>query len=500
MKKNGSVFLDAAKVVLVMLLATAAGYLFAWLGFPETNIVLIYLAVVLLIARYTHGPGYGLAASVLATFAFNYFFTEPRFTFEVSDTSYLITFAIMTFTAIFTSALTAQMKRSARQALARERDTQSLYQLTNRLSDAQSMEDIGTAALCGIGQTFGCDAALLFLTEKGEAERSYLQYAGGSVIHRELDAGDEAAGRARQLRTDCVETEEGQEWPLYGQQRVLGVLRLPHAALSDAQRQLLRSMLESVSMAIERLSAAQAQQRYREESFQERTRSNLLRAISHDLRTPLSGIMGVSEMIRDMSAGDDPRRKLAQDIWRDADWLRSLVENILSLTRLEDGKLRIRKQPEAVEEIVGSALAQMERRAPDREIDAELPEELMFVPMDARLIVQMLINLLDNAVKHTPPGSEIKVCVEKRDGKAVFSVLDRGEGIREEDLPHLFERFYTTRGKSADSNRGVGLGLSICDAIARAHGGSIAARNRDGGGAVFTFELPMEEDNDEQPA
>ena len=253
-------------------------------------------------------------------------------------------------------------------------------------------------------------------------------------------------------------------------------------------------MLESIAMAIERLSAAQAQQRYREESFQERTRSNLLRAISHDLRTPLSGIMGTSEMIRDMSAQDDPRRKLAQDIWRDADWLRALVENILSLTRLEDGRLQIEKQPEAVEEIVGSALAQMERRAPDREIDAELPEELLMVPMDAKLIVQMLVNLLDNAVRHTPPENKIKVCVEKRDGKAVFSVLDRGKGIREEDLPHLFERFYTTRGKSADAARGVGLGLSICDAIARAHGGSIMAQSREGGGAVFTFELPMEEE------
>ena len=494
MGKRRFSWMDAAKVALVMLLATALGYLFAFVGFPETNIVLVYLAAVLLIARYTHGPGYALAASVLATFAFNYFFTEPRFTFEVSDTSYLITFAIMMFTAIFTSTLTAQMKRSARRALARERDTQALYQLTNHLSDAQSMEAIGTAALGSIGQTFGCDAALLFLTEKGEAERSYLQYAAGNIMHRELCASDEVASRVQLLHTGCVETEAGQEWPLYGQQRILGVLRLPRMALSDAQRQLLCSMLESISMAIERLSAAQAQHRYREESFQERTRSNLLRAISHDLRTPLSGIMGTSEMIRDLSAQDDPRRRLAQDIWRDADWLRALVENILSLTRLEDGRLQIEKQPEAVEEIVGSALAQMERRAPDREIDAELPEELLMVPMDAKLIVQMLVNLLDNAVRHTPPGNEIKVCVEKRDGKAVFSVLDRGEGIREEDLPHLFERFYTTRGKSADAARGVGLGLSICDAIARAHGGSIRAQSREGGGAIFTFELPMEEE------
>ena len=145
-----------------------------------------------------------------------------------------------------------------------------------------------------------------------------------------------------------------------------------------------------------------------------------------------------------------------------------------------------------MEEIVGSALGQMERRAPEYEIDAALPDALMLVPMDAKLIEQLLINLLDNAVKHTPVGGEIKICVEEKEGFAVFRVLDRGEGIRAEDLPHLFERFYTSQSRRADAKRGIGLGLSICDAIAKAHGGSIRAKNREGGGAEFTFTLPME--------
>ena len=492
---------DVLMIPLFLLAATGLGVLFDAIGFPETNIVLVYVAAVLLVARFTHALYYGLAASVIATFAFNYFFTEPRFTFAVSDTSYLITFAIMMFTSLITSALTARVKRSAREATERAQETQALYQLTNRLSDAQSLEDIGAVAVESVSRTFSCQAAFLAFV-RGVPEKTFLQYAPGGVVHRKLDPRDEVAHRVEYLRGDHVESAEFIEWPVYGREQILGVVRLPRegAFLTDHQQQLLRSMLESVAMAIDRLNAAQAQQRYREESRQERYRSNLLRAISHDLRTPLSGIMGTSEMIRDLSEPSDRRYTLAREIWSDADWLRALVENILSLTRLEDGSLHIQKQPEAVEEIVGSALGQMERRAPEYEIDAELPDALMLVPMDAKLIEQMLINLLDNAVKHTPVGREIKICVEERDGFAVFRVLDRGEGIRAEDLPHLFERFYTSQSRRADAKRGIGLGLSICDAIAKAHGGCIRAKNREGGGAEFTFTLPMEGIQNEQSA
>lgn len=490
---SSRVYQDAAAAALFLVLATAVGALFARAGFPETNVVLVYLAAVLLTARYTHGVAYGLAVSMAAIFAYNFFFTEPRYTLQVNDTSYIITFAIMMFTSIFTSALTSRMKANARRATERERDTQVLYQLTNRLSDAQSPEAIGEVALEAVRQTFGREAEFLFFDEHGEQEPEFLKYSDGGVT-RCAPRGDAAQGG----ESACGGIERGAyvEWPVCSRQRVLAALRLRRddAPLDAARLPLLRSMLESVAMAMERLRAAQAQQKYREESRQERYRSNLLRAISHDLRTPLSGIMGTSEMIRDMSAPDDPRGKLAGEIWSDADWLRALVENILSLTRLEDGSLHIQKQPEAVEEIVGSAIAQMERRAPEYEIEAALPEALLMAPMDARLIVQMLINLLDNAVKHTPPGGEIRVEVAVEGDQAVFRVLDRGAGIREEDLPHLFERFYTSSVRRADAQRGIGLGLAICDAIARAHGGAISASNRPGGGAAFVFTLPLKED------
>lgn len=208
--------------------------------------------------------------------------------------------------------------------------------------------------------------------------------------------------------------------------------------------------------------------------------------------------MGTSEMLMGMTEKEDERYTLALDIYKDADWLHSMVENILNLTRLQDGKLILDKQPEAVEEVVGVAVAAFSKREPEHEIVVRIPDEVLLVPMDARLIEQTLVNLIDNAIKHTPPNGEVEVCVQEDRNKAsaVFTVADRGTGIAEEDLPHIFEMFYTTRTKGADALRGVGLGLAICKSVISAHGGMITAHNRhDGPGAEFVFTLPMEVKN-----
>ncbi len=235
----------------------------------------------------------------------------------------------------------------------------------------------------------------------------------------------------------------------------------------------------------------QEQAQSREEITQERYRGNLLRAISHDIRTPLSGIMGTSEMLMDATEQGDPRYALAENIYRDAQWLHGMVENILNLTRLQDGKLALHKQPEAVEEVIGAALLAMEKRTPGRAIDVEMPDHVVMAPMDARLVSQVLINLLDNAHKHTPKEQPITISVCADEETVTITVADRGSGIAECDLPHIFQMFYTTCRRSPDSKRGVGLGLAICQSIVEAHGGSIRAENRKGGGAAFTFTLPV---------
>ncbi len=480
--------------------ATGIGWLFRLWQFPETNIVVVYILSVVLTARCTDGYLWGILSTILSTCAFNAFFTQPYFTLSVDDPTYFITFSIMAATSVITSALTSKAKKMTAEAVRNEQEASALYHLTSHLTDAESAEDIARIAVQTISETQDCHAACLCFDEQGQPERAFIQQKTETEqVRRSVADPDGIRHRIENLRTDFDAGDEFCDWPIYGSESILGILRIPKdraQALTEQQKKLLHSMIESTALAMDRLRVMKERIRTREEANQERYRGNLLRAISHDLRTPLAGIMGTSEMIMDMTDKTDARFALAEGIYKDADWLYSLVENILSLTRLQDGRLTLNKQPEAVEEVIGAAVLAISKRAPEREISVQIPEDILMVPMDAKLIGQVLVNLLDNAVKHTQPEEEIAVSVEEdaQNNQAVFTVADRGTGISEQDLPHVFQMFYTTQGKGPDAKRGIGLGLAICDSIVTAHGGSIHAQNRtDGKGAEFTFTLPLKE-------
>ena len=484
-------------MVLLILASTCIGLLFRFIGFHETNIVIVYILSVLLTARFTQGYVYGILSSVIATLTFNFVFTEPYYTLSVNDPSYFVTFSVMTVTAIITSALTSKEKQSALDALEKEAETGALYHLTNQLTEAGDMADIASIASGAIGNVLRCQVKVLWLEETKKAENP--------LGHRE-DGRTLIWSKSDDDSSEDVERAGSGGWfleyPIQGREAALGVVRVPNDTnLSESQARILRSMIESTALAMDRFRSAQARIRSTEEAEKERYRGNLLRAISHDLRTPLSGIMGTAEMLKDMTQTEDPRRALAEDIFRVSDWLHSMVQNILSLTRLRDGAMPLMKQMEPVEEVVGGAVNRVTRQS-GREIAVEAPEDVLFIPMDAGLIQQVLINLLDNAVKHTQPEDEIKVSVryDEAGHQAVVTVSDRGVGIREDDLPHIFQMFYTMPSRQADASRGVGLGLTICEAIVKAHGGAIEAKNRDDGpGALFKFTLPMEEQQNAKP-
>lgn len=492
---------DLGLVILLLSLATAAGSLFQHLEFHKTNVVVVYIFSVLLIARFTKGYLWGIIASGISLLLFNWFFTEPYFTLKVNDMTYIITFAIMTLTAIFTSALTTKAKQSAEQAREREHESNTLYRMTNHLTDAESVEAVAQITVRSVSEVLGCPSAFIGFDERGLPESTFTQRKeDGSTIRRELDGAEELQKRMEQLHGSMDVTDRGCDFPIYGKSAILAVLRIPRGvgeAMSPAQTRMLHSIMESAALALERMRSLQAQAKSREETAQERYRANLLRAISHDIRTPLSGIMGTSEMLMGRTEPDDARYAMAKDIYTDAQWLHGLVENILNLTKLQDGKLALDKQPEAVEEVIGAALMVMEKRLPDRTVQVDIPDNVLIAPMDAKLISQVLLNLLDNAAKHTPHDAEISISASEEDGQVRISVADRGCGIAARDLPYIFQMFYTTASKSPDAKRGVGLGLAICQSIVEAHGGSIYAENREGGGAAFIFTLPMEVDANE---
>lgn len=476
---------DTAYYLLIMMgfliFATVIGYLFRAVEFPETNIVLVYLLAVLLTARMTYGYAFGILASVIATAAFNYFFAEPYLAFSVEASNYIITFIIMTITALVTSTLASHDKKKTLEAQKKEAEAKALYTLTHKLTGAADMNDIADIAVSTISHIMSTQAEY-FCFEENEIQGHSTDTIESSYIK---------------------EDTKFYSWPIYGRETILGLIRIPKdkaETMNESQKQLIQTMIESIALAMDRYWSIKQQIRFNEEIKQERYRGNMLRAIAHDLRTPLSGIIGTSEMLMDMSKKDEVAYSLAEGIYKEANWLHSLVENILSLTRLQDGRMPLSKQMEAVEEVVGSAVSHIQRSNPEREIIVNVPDQLLFVPMDAKLIEQVIINLLENAVKHTLPEQEISVSVKEdmKNNYIVFTVADRGKGIDPLDLPNIFKMFYTSNLKHSDSQYGIGLGLSICDAIIKAHGGTIEAHNRtDGQGAVFIFKLPMEVNDNE---
>lgn len=231
------------------------------------------------------------------------------------------------------------------------------------------------------------------------------------------------------------------------------------------------------------------------EAEKEKMYSNLLRAISHDLRTPLTSIAGASAVMMEdnVSLSDDEEKRLAEDIHSEALWLSQMVENLLSVTRISnDGKVRLNERSEIVDEVLGESISKFQRRFPQQDISVKAPEEILLVPMDVMLIEQVLINLLENAVRHSGVEKTIDVSAEKEKTHVVFRVRDYGKGISEEELPRLF----SGNMEQDDSTRGMGIGLSVCKSIIEAHNGELSAENKEGGGAEFSFWLPLANDED----
>ena len=484
---------------LFIVLATLVGAFFKYTEIPETNIAIVYLLAVVAISIFTQRYVLSILYSVLATLVFNYFFTAPYFAFEIDNISYIITFVMMVTVSLIITMLTQRIKTNAAIANLRAEENARLYKITNAISVAGSVHEIMTISVQNISEMCNTEVVLVY---NNILDNTYGQCRFVKGIYD--NTFSESIKNDTEFKTIIKGYENNsllRKWKTAGQDgQILALLCMPRVQASkidvSAQR-ILIMIMENAVMTMERIAAAEKQNQLLQENERERYRSNLLRAISHDLRTPLSGIMGTSEMIMRMTDKADDRYELAQEIIDDAEWLHSLMENILNLTRLEDNRNYIQKQPEAIEEIIAVVLERFEKRAPGRELKVSIPNELMLVPMDAKLIIQVLINLLDNAVKHTEPENEIQLSVTHNDGSACFTVADKGSGILEKDLPYIFQLYYTSSKGSADSQKGMGLGLTFCNTVVKAHGGNITASNHPEGGAVFTFNLPMEDKSNE---
>lgn len=490
---------NAAIVLGVLSAATLISFGFRALGFHESNYIMTYILGVLLVAYFTDGHLYGVLASFLGVLVFNFFFTQPYYTFLAYSPEYPVTFVIMLIVALVTSTLTVRVKRESRRAEIREKRIHILYRIEKDLLAVKSKKQLLEVAARDIRGLFGTsvlaaaadlDGALHMRHTAGEADFD-VQKERRAVVET-FQSGMEC-GAGTELFPDCIAFY----YPIVGPNGVVGVIGIESVRMTESQKFFLETVCAQISLALERERLYEKQQRAKTEIEREHLRGNLLRSVSHDLRTPLTGILGSTSTLLDNYGllSDDVRKDFLAKIYEETIWLSNLVENILSITRFDEGRVRLKKEMEAVEEMIAAAVSRVKKYAGRHEITVSIPDELVMIHADGTLIAQALVNLLDNAIKHTPPQAAIKISASKTETAVSFEVCDTGAGIPEKDLPHVFDRFYTAA--DTQDRRGIGLGLAICESIVKAHGGRIYACNNAAGGAVFGFSLPVKENTDE---
>lgn len=494
---------DFLKTVFLLTAATLLSTGFRAFGIGDHNIIMLYILSVLVVSRVTDGYFYGIVASIASVLAFNFFFTVPYFTFYTIQPGYPVTFVIMLVVALITSALTLRIKAQMRYAVERVHRVEVLYEINKKLLAARGIENIVSIAneylvkifnRSAVFYTLGSDGSLAgsFLKYPSEARASSLMLDEERAVAHWVFTNQKHAGAG----TDTLMGARGLYIPVVSQGKVLGVIGVScvEGLLDQGGRLFLSAITSQVAMALERQLLSDEQRKMTISSEKEKMRSNLLRAISHDLRTPLTGIWGASSTILENDLDISTRNKLIAHIREESQWLIRMVENLLSVTRINEDATSVIKTCEAVEEVVAEAVGRIRKRFPGRKIAVKAPDELLMVPMDGTLVEQVLINLMENAVNHSSEDAKVEVKIYKNEGYAFFEVIDSGEGIPEEILPNLFESYIPDARRGADSSRGMGIGLTVCMTIVKAHRGKMEAFNKsEGHGAVFRFMLPLKE-------
>jgi two-component system sensor histidine kinase KdpD len=476
--------------------ATAiAGLMFPIFG--STTLVMVYLLGVVIVAT-RHGRGPSLLASLLSVAAFDFFFVPPYWTFTVSDTEYLLTFAVMLLVALVISGLTVRMRQQAEAARDRERRTAALYAMSRELASTRGVDELLKIARRHIADVFGAQVAVLLpgadgqLAARGDSSSELVIEDRDAAVARWVYEHRQPAG----LGTATLPGATALHLPLIAPRGPLGVLAIrpadPDAVDAPDHLHQLETFANQTALAIERALLADEAQEAGVRIEAERLRSSILATVSHDLRTPLSTITGAASTLLESSDRLDARtqRELLESVREEADRLGRLVQNLLEMTRLESGAVQIRREPHPVEEVIGAALSRLGKRLADRRVTTSVPADLPLVLIDDVLIEQVLVNLLDNALKYTPARTPLFIRAVATDRGVTVEVADRGPGLPRGEEDRVFEKFYRA---APGGGRGAGLGLAICRGIIDAHGGRIWAHNVPEGGVAFLFTLPIAE-------
>ena len=457
--KLSTVLSDWAISIGILVIATLMGYAFSKVGFTEANIITIYLLAVLLTSMATSTRSSYILSAVGSVLVFNFFFTSPRFSLRVYAHGAPMTFLIMILAALFVGSLTDRLKSQVMQSTRAAYRTNLLFETNQLMQKAATEEDIFQVARMQLNK----------LTDRNPTVCSGVSPDG-----------------SEQSITYFIKTEA----QVYGRVTLDG-----KEPLEAFENSILLSILGECALALENRKNAKEKEEAKLLAENEKLRANLLRSISHDLRTPLTAISGNAGILLSDNGSLSPETKaqMYSDIYDDAQWLYNLVENLLAVTRIEEERMKLTTQPQLVEEIVSEALQHINRQKVEHTITVRHQNDLLLAKCDARLIVQVIINLVDNAIKYTPAGSHIEISTGAEKGFVVISVADDGPGISDGEKERVFQQFYTGSNPIADSRRSLGLGLNLCRSIVSAHGGTICVSDNQPRGTIFTFTLPVGE-------
>lgn len=496
---------DAFITVVLLIVATCIGLIFTNFGFSESNIITVFILGVLIISVETVSPLYSLIGSLASVLLFNWFFINPKYSFHTYETEYAVTFVIMLMSSLITGTLANRLKQNAGQSAREAFRTKILFDTNQLLQKAEDTADVIRITANQVVMLLERDV-IIYLNEKdGELtdrivfNTSHSEEESPITDPKEKEIVDwvffnrTAAG----YRMEQYSKEKAQYHAICLNDHCYGVIAvcINDEPLEPFENSVFMSILGECTLALENLRNAEEKERVSLMVRNEQLRSNLLRSISHDIRTPLTSISGnASNLLSHYQQLDDETLKqIFSDIYDDSEWLIDLVENLLSISRIENGQMQLHLSLDIMDDVIDEALKHVDRNSAEHHITVENSDDILLVNMDSRLIMQVLINLINNAIKNTPAGSEICVRSRQEGDQVVVSVMDNGPGIADEIKPHIFEMFYTGQNKVADGRRGLGIGLALCKSIIDAHQGTITLVDNEPTGCCFNISLPMRE-------
>ena len=495
---------DILKSIGILLAASCIGFFFYNLGVNEANIITIYVLGVLVTALVTKNQIYSLISSAVSVLVFNFLFTEPRYTLQAYAPGYPLTFSVMFLSAFITVSLVMRLKSHAKQSAEVAFRTRILFDTNRLLQQARGQEEITSVSAGQLVKLLKKDI-VVYPAENGVLGEPQIFQAGetepdaGCISAREREVAawtlknNKHAGATTDTFSDagCLYLAIRVGENVYG---VLGIV-MEGGELDAMENSILLSVLGEWAFALENEKSTREKEEAAVLAKNEQLRANLLRAISHDLRTPLTSISGNASNLLAMGQDfdEETRKQLYTDIYENSMWLINLVENLLSITRLVEGRLNLNITEDLVDDVVAEALRHVNKKSAEHTIVTESGEEFLLARMDPRLIVQVIINIVNNAIEYTPAGSHITIRSEKKDGTIILSIADDGPGIPDQEKPRVFDMFYSGGNPIADSRRNCGIGLSLCRSIIDAHGGELTVSDNAPHGAVFTFTLPAGE-------